>query len=90
VLLCPLVFGAALGRPDRIECGVDAHHPPRRVFSCAIGMMAPGQAAMGDCDRPVIGVARDAQDDICVALDTIDHVTDPRGGSAPSTALAGL
>jgi hypothetical protein len=39
-------------------------------------------------DRAVVGIPRDAKDDVWVALDSIQHLLGPPRGSAPSTAVA--
>jgi hypothetical protein len=45
---------------------------------------------MGERNGLVVGIGRDAQDDIGVALDSFEHVVGPPRSSAPSTAMGGL
>src|SRR4051794_775221 len=83
-----LIRRAPLRGLDRVICGVDPHHPPTRGLAGDVRMVTPRKAAMGTRDRRVVGIARETQDDECVALDLFEHAMSPRAGSAPSTAPA--
>ena len=82
-----VVFRASLRRPESVERGVDAHHPRSRSIPGHIRMMSSCQSAVCPCYRTIICIGRDAQDDICVALDQIQHRMGPPRGSAPSTTV---
>ena len=85
-----VVLGAAIGCPDRVVCGIDPHHPRVRFIAGHVRVVAARKTTVRHRDGLVVGVARDAQDDICVALDSFEHVVGPPMGSAPSTAMRGL